>query len=88
MLHLQLHNTLKHKNQEVQIQIDPKLAAAKMRNGFCARGTSLKWHFRVLRDMQHLTCQSNQGHVRNAHEVNMGSRLHAIMQPAIFCRPI
>jgi hypothetical protein len=42
------------KNQAVQIQIDPKLAVVRMRNDFCARGTALKWHFRVLRDMQHL----------------------------------
>lgn len=45
-------------NHEVQIQVDLKLAA-RMR--FCARETALKWHFRVLRDMQHLTWQTNQG---------------------------
>lgn len=55
-------------NHEVQIQVDLKLAA-RMR--FCARETALKWHFRVLRDMQHLTWQTNQGYVRNTQEICM-----------------
>lgn len=43
------------------VQIDPKLAAKTAR--FSARGTVLKWRFRVLKHMQYLTWQSNENSV-------------------------
>lgn len=46
------------------VQLDIKLAV-RMSNRFFARATALKWHFHVLRGMQHLTWQSKQGLVRN-----------------------